>query len=146
MEIAKKNKSYAERYIDRAMNDGVERTSSGIIDAIMTRIETHGGTFNYVPTERKVTSYVQNNDNYKITEVATNQHSCIYVKIKLCNTCDGSGFKNHRNCGRCNPKNKPRICRICAGTGQALEMPCAYCKGIGEIRNELDRKIPTKDD
>ena len=52
MEIAKKNKSYAERYIDRAMNDGVERTSSGIIDAIMTRIETHGGTFNYVPTER----------------------------------------------------------------------------------------------
>jgi len=25
----------------------------------------------------------------------------------------------------------------------AIEMPCPTCKGIGEIENELDRKIQT---
>tara|TARA_A100001201_G_scaffold143181_2_gene143761 strand:+ start:15746 stop:16171 length:426 start_codon:yes stop_codon:yes gene_type:complete len=140
------NKSYAERYIDRAMNDGVERTSNGIINAIMSYIEEKGGTFTYVPTERKVTSYVGTNKNYKITQKSNSRHSNMYVKMKLCNTCDGSGFKNHKNCSECNPENKPRKCKQCAGTGQALEMPCGYCKGIGEIENELDRKIQTKED
>ena len=138
------NKSYAERYIDRAMNDGVERTSVGIINAIMSYIEVKGGTFTYVPTERKVTSYVGNNKNYKITKKSNSRHSNLYVKKKLCNLCDGSGFKNHQNCKGCNtPKVK---CRYCAGSGVALEMPCGYCKGIGEIENELDREIQTKED
>lgn len=138
------NKSYAERYIDRAMNDGVERTSNGIINAIMSYIEQKGGTFTYVPTERKVTSYVGKNKNYNIVKKSNNQHSTIYVKKHLCGTCDGSGFKNHKNCSECNtPKVK---CKYCAGTGQALEMACNYCKGIGEIENELDREIQTKED
>lgn len=138
------NKSYAERYIDRAMNDGLERTSTNIINTIMTYIEKKGGTFTYVPTERKVTSYVGNNKNYNITKMANTKHSRTYVKLNLCEICDGSGFKNHKNCKGCNsPKMK---CKKCAGTGQALEMSCSYCKGIGEIENELDRKIQTNKD
>jgi DnaJ-class molecular chaperone len=36
-------------------------------------------------------------------------------------------------------------CKYCNGTGVAIEMTCPECKGIGEIENELDRKIQTKE-
>ena len=38
------------------------------------------------------------------------------------------------------------ICKYCDGSGLAIEMPCPECKGLGEIENELDRKIQTPND
>lgn len=37
-------------------------------------------------------------------------------------------------------------CKDCKGTGVAIEMSCPKCNGIGEMRDELDRKIQTADD
>ena len=34
-------------------------------------------------------------------------------------------------------------CKYCNGTGVAIEMTCPKCKGLGEIEDELDRKIQT---
>ena len=55
-------------------------------------------TYTFVPTKGKISSYISNNPNYILVKKANNKHSTIYRKKEICNTCDGSGFKNHKNC------------------------------------------------
>ena len=100
----KRNKTYAERFIDRAMNDGEIRTSKQIIEKILEYIDNSERkiTYTFVPTKGKVSSYISSNKQYKKVEKATNRHSGTYVKINLCDTCDGTGFINHDNCKDCN--------------------------------------------
>ena len=100
----KRNKTYAERFIDRAMNDGEERTSSQIIDRILEYIDNSERkiTYTFVPTKGKVSSYIRSNKQYSKVLDANNKHSGVYVKEYLCTDCDGSGFKNHDNCKECN--------------------------------------------
>jgi len=104
----KRNKTYAERFIDRAMNDGEERTASQILDAILDYIDKSERkiTYTFVPTKGKISSYISNNPNYILVKKATNRHSTIYNKREICDTCDGSGFKNHQNCNECNKEEE----------------------------------------
>ena len=100
----KRNKTYAERFIDRAMNDGEERTSANIISAILDYIDNADRmiTYNFVPSRGKVTSYLRTSGRYILIKPASSKHSAVYVKIHLCESCDGSGFVNHDNCSECN--------------------------------------------
>jgi hypothetical protein len=97
------NKTFAERYIDRIMNDGVERSTHQVVDAIITYIEGLDGKISlaYVPHKGKVSHYCSTNDNYKVTK---SKGGNTYLKINLCETCDGSGYKNAKPCEDCNKK------------------------------------------
>ena len=99
----KRNKTYAERFIDRAMNDGEARTSKQIIEKILEYIDSTERTLTYtfVPTKGKVSSYISSNKQYEQVEKPTNRHSGTYVKIYICESCDGTGFINHDNCKDC---------------------------------------------
>ena len=99
----KRNKTYAERFIDRAMNDGVERSASQILDAIIDYIDNNGLTYNYVPTKGKIINYVNDSSRYHKT---INKTSNTYTKIYLCETCDGTGFVRHNNCKECNSEGE----------------------------------------
>tara|TARA_R110002012_G_scaffold321991_1_gene553232 strand:- start:5049 stop:5402 length:354 start_codon:yes stop_codon:yes gene_type:complete len=100
----KTNKTYGERFIDRAMNDGVERTSGQILDAILTYIDNSDNTITYtfVPTSRKISSYVSSKKKI-YRKVKKTKYGTMYVKIKICNDCDGSGFIGNEYCYECNP-------------------------------------------
>lgn len=100
----KRNKTYAERFIDRAMNDGAERTSANIISTILDYIDNSDRmiTYNFVPSRGKVTSYLRTSGRYRLVKPASSKHSAVYVKKYLCKTCDGSGFIHHDNCSECN--------------------------------------------
>lgn len=99
-----RNKTYAERFIDRAMNDGVARTSKLIVETILDYIESSPRkiTLTFVPTKGKVSSYISTNKQYELVEKANSRHSATYRKLFICNECDGSGFINHDNCNTCN--------------------------------------------
>tara|TARA_R110002012_G_scaffold303918_3_gene506222 strand:+ start:3521 stop:3874 length:354 start_codon:yes stop_codon:yes gene_type:complete len=104
----KRNKTYAERFIDRAMNDGEVRTAARIVEVILDYIDNaeRNITYNYVPTKNKVSSYLRISGLYMLIKPATTKHSAEYVKIHLCETCDGSGFLNHENCNECNSEEE----------------------------------------
>jgi hypothetical protein len=99
----KRNKTYAERFIDRAMNDGEERSPNQIVDAILTYIEANGLTFSYVPPKGKIIHYVNDAKRYR---KVVNRKANTYVKLDLCNSCDGSGFISHKNCKDCNSESE----------------------------------------
>ena len=79
------------------MNDGESRTSSQIIESILEYIDNSDRkiTYTFVPTKGKVSSYISSNKQYKKVLEANNRHSGVYVKLNMCELCDGSGFINH---------------------------------------------------
>ena len=99
------NKTYGERYIDRAMNDGVVRTSNQILTKIMNDCDKLKISYAFVPTSRKITSYVSNKKHI-YRKVGKTKIGTEYVKIKICKSCDGSGFISGDNCIECNAKVK----------------------------------------
>tara|TARA_R100000353_G_scaffold176103_1_gene149010 strand:- start:5716 stop:6075 length:360 start_codon:yes stop_codon:yes gene_type:complete len=96
-------KTFAERYIDKIMNDGVERSTHQVVDAIITYIENQERTSSlaYVPHKGKVSHYCSTNSNYVVSR---SKKGNTYQKINICTTCDGSGYKNSKPCEDCNKK------------------------------------------
>tara|TARA_R110002167_G_scaffold235136_6_gene440429 strand:+ start:2887 stop:3243 length:357 start_codon:yes stop_codon:yes gene_type:complete len=95
-------KTFAEKYIDRTMNDGVSRSSTEVVDEIITYINKTSNRIGlaYVPLKGKVSHYLSTNkDRYKINE--TNKINS-YQRITLCISCDGSGYKLNIVCPECN--------------------------------------------
>ena len=94
-------KTFAERYIDRVMNDGVERSTHQVVDAIITYIENLEGKISlaYVPHKGKVSHYCSTNDKYKVNRSKSGN---TYQRIEICETCDGSGYKSTKPCEECN--------------------------------------------
>jgi|TARA_R100000482_G_scaffold103828_1_gene46630 hypothetical protein len=99
----KRNKTYSERFIDRAMNDGVQRSAVQILHRILDYNDENGLTYNYVPSKGKIIHYVNDANRYKKI-VSTGAHE--YVKLYLCGTCDGSGFLGNNNCKECNSEEE----------------------------------------
>jgi hypothetical protein len=96
-------KTYAERYIDTIMNDGKERNSHQVVDAIMTFIEESktNTSFAYVPHKGKVAHYLANNNGYELISKST-KTGAIYKRKKLCESCSGSGYLKNKPCKECN--------------------------------------------
>jgi hypothetical protein len=96
-------KTYAERYIDIVMNDGNERNSHQVVDAIMTFIEESptNTSYAYVPHKGKVAHYLANSKLYRLVS-KTPKTGASYVKIMLCEECNGSGYIKNKPCKDCN--------------------------------------------
>tara|TARA_R110001592_G_scaffold246121_1_gene507774 strand:+ start:174 stop:524 length:351 start_codon:yes stop_codon:yes gene_type:complete len=94
-------KTFAEKYIDRAMNDGVQRSTHQVVDAIISYIENREGriSFAYVPHKGKVSHWCSTNGKYNVFETSEGN---LYTKIHLCQSCDGTGYLKKLPCVECN--------------------------------------------
>ena len=77
-------KTFAERYIDKIMNDGVERSTHQVVDAIISYIENQDRTSSLasVPHKGKVSHYCSTNPNYVVSrsKKGNTYKKQIYVK------------------------------------------------------------------
>ena len=83
------------------MNDGEERSTHQVVDAIITYIEKTRGKINlaYVPHKGKVSHYLSVNKKYRVKK---HNSGNTYQRIQVCNTCDGSGYISVNACEECN--------------------------------------------